>query len=84
MKTDSLGYFSAVISSPTGAGANTFTGACLRYYYDIHTVKIQQYYGGDIVENIGVIAINNGSSQLLMFNSQVLLNDIAYNIYIGC
>jgi len=84
VKTDSAGYFSVAISSPSGAGAHSFTGACLRYYYDVHTVKIQRYYGGSIVENIGLIAINEGSSQILIYNSQVLLNDVAYNIYIGC
>lgn len=84
IKTDSTGFFSATVSSPSGAGAHSFTGACLRYYYDVHTMKIQRYYGGTIAHNIGTIAIKEGLNQILMFNSQVLLNDIAYNIYIGC
>lgn len=84
IKTDSTGYFSASISSPSGAGAHSFTGACLIYYYDVHTMKIQRYYGGTIAYNIGTIAIKEGLNQVLMFNSQVLLNDVAYNIYIGC
>lgn len=84
VKTDASGHFSATVSSPSGAGAHTFTGACLQYYFDVHTMKIQRYYGGAIAHNIATIAVNQGLNQLLMFNSQILLNDVAYEIYLGC
>src|SRR5690606_30348773 len=84
VKTDAQGYFSATITSPSGAGANSFAGACLRYYYDVHTVKIQRYYGGITADNIASIVVNEGVNQIFISNSQILLNDVAYNVYIGC
>lgn len=85
VKTDATGYFSATITSPSGAGAHSYSGACLIYYYDVHNVKVQGFYGGAVVRNLDTVSITESSTiQIDYYNSQVPLNDVAYNIYTGC
>ncbi len=81
--TNASGFYSTTITSPSGAGARTFNGACNKYYYDIHTLKVQREFGAT-VEDLSSITLIDGASQVNQSGSQVLLNDIAYYIYIGC
>ena len=81
--TNASGYYSATISSPLGAGANTFAGACLMYYYDVHTLSVQNDFG-TVTENISLIRLIDGSNEINVTNSLVPLNDVAYYTYIGC
>lgn len=83
--TDSTGYYSTTISSPSGAGANMFNGACNFYYYDVHTLKIQSDYGSGVTpENVISIKLIEGSTQTTIMGTDVLLNDVAYYVYHGC
>jgi hypothetical protein len=83
--TDSTGYYSTTISSPSGAGANMFNGACNFYYYDVHTLKIQSDYGSGVTpENVSSIKLIEGSTQTTITGTLVPLNDVAYYVYHGC
>lgn len=81
--TNAQGYYSAGISSPNGAGAKMFNGACNFYYYDIHNVVIQNDFGST-VENISSIKLIEGATQTTITGTQVPLNDVAYYVYKGC
>lgn len=84
VKTNAQGFYNATIASPSGFGAHSFMGACLKYYYDVHTLTIERYYGGTSGLSIGSVTLIEGQSQSVITNSKLLLNDIAYNIYMGC
>lgn len=82
-RTNASGYYSATISSPLGAGSNLFGGACLQYHYDVHTLSVQNDFGGT-TENISLIRLNDRGNEVNVTNSSVTLNDVAYYIYVGC
>ena len=82
--TDATGFYSVTVSSPSGAGAHMFTGACNYYYYDIHNLTIQSDFGSSAAENVSSIKLIEGSTQTTVTGSQVPLNDVAYYVYKGC
>ena len=76
--TDVNGDFSKTISSPTGAGSNTFGGAGLTYAFDVHSIFIYMYDPTGVSTTISSIVQTDDIDTLTTTNSAIKVNDVAY------